>query len=815
MTLPACPSCGAALTGAPACPSCALPLVGPVAAQLWLLDQRLEGMRQELTRLESDRAALLEQLRTGSAPSVPPGQAVPAGSRPVTTPVFAPAPLPPPAAPQETSPEQVQNTLLGLGAMLLAVAGIVFAAYSYQRLGDVGRALVMLALTGAAGAVPFTLVRRQLTSTSEAIGAVAVVLGVVDVFLVRAAGVGEGLDERTYAAMATAVLAGALGAAAHRLPLAGWQLTAVFFGQLPLLLAASRSEPSLASWAVVLTGLAVLDGAVAVLRPLPELVRRSCVVFGVLALVAAVACSVNALQDGHRTGSFGLVAVAAVLVAAATQVREPAVRPVLCGLPVPLVAGAAWGAAGPELAHDQRPLILLAVALLALQLSGLIPRGLRLGPAVGALLVVATALAFEVPQVLLAVGGPFTWLADPWELQQHSARGAVSSSANWDGSLVTLVVLTASAACLLAGGWLLDVLDRLMAPVVGLVVLTALVLPLALDPGYRAALGMLLAAGAALCAAGTLLPVRWRVPLTGSGLTVLLVAAVWSVAEREATLVVLPLVAVAAIALSSVEPWLLTVGVLLLGGELAATGAANGLSREEAGALLLAAPAVCAGLSAVLRGVPRQAVEVAGAVLVATSVVLTADDAEWLALALAAGGVLCLAVAVRPDRRAAGYAGTALLTASSWVRLIDAQVTAPEPYVVPVGLVALGIGWFRRRADPRMGSFTAYGPGLSLVLVPTLLRSLADASPARGLFLSAACVVGLLVGARWRLRAPLAICGAVLVLDLLRLLAPFAEALPRWVPLTLAGALLVGVGATYEQRRRDLGRLKERYERLA
>jgi hypothetical protein len=30
-----------------------------------------------------------------------------------------------------------------------------------------------------------------------------------------------------------------------------------------------------------------------------------------------------------------------------------------------------------------------------------------------------------------------------------------------------------------------------------------------------------------------------------------------------------------------------------------------------------------------------------------------------------------------------------------------------------------------------------------------------------------------------------------------------------------AGALLLGVGATYEQRRRDLDRLRERYDALA
>lgn len=63
-------------------------------------------------------------------------------------------------------------------------------------------------------------------------------------------------------------------------------------------------------------------------------------------------------------------------------------------------------------------------------------------------------------------------------------------------------------------------------------------------------------------------------------------------------------------------------------------------------------------------------------------------------------------------------------------------------------------------------------------------------------------------------QAPLLLGGGVLAVDALRLLGPYAAALPRWLTLGAAGLLLVGVGATYEQRRRDVTRLRERYDAL-
>jgi hypothetical protein len=200
--------------------------------------------------------------------------------------------------------------------------------------------------------------------------------------------------------------------------------------------------------------------------------------------------------------------------------------------------------------------------------------------------------------------------------------------------------------------------------------------------------------------------------------------------------------------------------------------------------------------------------------LAGTSVVLAVEDPGWLSWTLAVSGLLCVAVALRPDRRGVAVVGGLLLSASSWVRLADADVHAPEPYVAPLALAAVLLGYLRRRTQPGLSSFAAYGAGLTVALVPSLLKALDDPTPTRGLLLLVVAFGVVVAGVLEQLRAPLVIGGVVLAVDAVHLVAPYASALPRWMLLAVAGTVLVLLGATYEQRLRDMARLRERYDGL-
>ena len=145
------------------------------------------------------------------------------------------------------------------------------------------------------------------------------------------------------------------------------------------------------------------------------------------------------------------------------------------------------------------------------------------------------------------------------------------------------------------------------------------------------------------------------------------------------------------------------------------------------------------------------------------------------------------------------------------MRLAEADVTAPEAYTVPPALLLLGVGWLQRRRQPDQSSWRAYGPGLSLALVPSLLRAVTDSGELRPLLLGLAALAVLALGVSRRLQAPLVVGGVVLAVDAVVQLAPYLvavyDAVPRWVTIGAVGLLLVGAGATYERRVQDLRRV--------
>ncbi|MCR8944793.1 hypothetical protein NW249_22000 [Streptomyces sp. OUCMDZ-4982] len=270
-----------------------------------------------------------------------------------------------------------------------------------------------------------------------------------------------------------------------------------------------------------------------------------------------------------------------------------------------------------------------------------------------------------------------------------------------------------------------------------------------------------------------------------------------------------------------VEQAVLAVAAVVWGTALTGCVAGSlGLAPHEAAPLLLVVPAVTVLLGARLRNHPvALPVELAGGLGALVAIGLAAPRAPYLALVLALCGVLAAGAAVRPERRpVAGYLAAVLFVTATWVRLAASEVSAPEAYTLPVTVPALVIGALRRRKDPEASSWTAYGPGLGATLLPSLAVAWGDPDWPRPLLLGVAALVITLLGAKYRLQAPLLLGGAVLALVTLHELAPYvvqvAGALPRWLPPALAGLLLLAVGATYEQRLRDARKLKDMLGRM-
>lgn len=829
----------------------AMTYLPPPAEELAVLDEELRRLDARRAQLLARRSWLLAALRgagavpaapwagvrapgTGTAPPMPAG-APPAGARQA-----------PPAPAAETSGPGVQNLLLVLGGLLLAVAAIAFTLVSWGQMGIGGRSAVLGAVTAAALAAPAPLLRRGLRSTAEAVGVLALVLTVLDAYALHRVAF-PGADGVLYAAVASTLLAALWSAHGLLLPRLSAPLpAAVLTAQLALPLWAVSDAPGTPDLAWALLATAALD-VVAALRARPAAVRG---IAGVAAAVTGGGALLTGLQRSVAADTPAEAVLPGVLLLAGAALalwwarRAPAVAvaaSLVAGVSAVAAAGGAVRAAVPQ-GWGVLGYLLCGTVLLVVLRTGL-PAGMRRGLAVAAVTAQTLAALSAAPLVMLSLVGPAALLTEVWAGAPSGARDALPPgwplSSLW-ATPVVLAVLAGTAAlaalrprtlplpapspeaaaglrraalCLAAGlGWA-----------------ALLVVPAVVDAPYALALGWQLAGALGLLAWAAQRPAPASpVPAVALayGLTAAASTALLSLATRPATFTVLGVLTAALAAVALRAAGTVTQAVAAGAATVAATGlagaaaAASGLPAHRAALILLVVPAAAAAVGARLGRRPVAVVVEAAAVPAALlAVLLAAGRPGPLSLVLGLCGVIAAATALRPERRpAAGHVAAVLLVLASWTRLLGWDVTSPEAYTLPVSVPALAVGALLRGRDPGASSWTAYGPGLTITLLPSLLWTWGDSHWLRPLLLGLAALAVTLAGAKWRLQAPLVLGGAVLAMVSLHELAPYVAqvvgALPRWAPPAVAGVLLLATGATYEQRLRDARRLRQGLGRM-
>ncbi|WP_328497514.1 hypothetical protein OHS59_36015 [Streptomyces sp. NBC_00414] len=814
--------------------------IPPPAEELRILDHELWQLDARRAQLLARRAWLLDALRSAGL------QAAPA-----PVPTTWPSRSHHPRRPEATAPG-VQNVLLVLGGVLLTVAAIAFTLVSWGDMGIAGRAAVLGAVTAATLAAPVPLLKRGLRSTAEAVAGLGLALTVLDAYALHEVAL-SAVDGAGYAAASAALLAALWTAYGRvlgdlRLPLPA----AVAAAQLPLPLWAVAAGAGDHTITAALLVTAALDAAVTLataLRSVRVVAAAGAYGTGALGVLAAGVLLWDAPDPSAAARAAALLALAAAI-ALGTAWRAPEAR---AALGLASAGGLLAVAAAGGVLRSALPGVWTVPACLACAIALLAVRGTWLPPTVrrglwwSSATVQALAVAWTLPVVTLVLLGPAGWASRVWSGAPSDARDAVTVSAPWPSGTESAPLVLAAVAAVLAltfrGGPL-----RSLALSGSLILAwaTALVLPAVAELPYPAALpaqGAITAAAltAALVAAAhtpptadspsavgrfSLLTQAAVVP-TALCLTLLgsLHLVALSLASEAATLAVLAsLTAVFAAVAARRTP--ATIRAVSAAASLAyatglacAVGASLDWQPQHIALLVLVVPAAAALLAPRL-GDPTTtvSVEITGAVAALPAIGLATAELPVLALVLALCAVIAAGTAVREDRRRVGHAAAVLFVLAAWVRLIAWEVGSPEAYTLPVTVPALILGYVRRSRDAEASSWTAYGPGLSVTLVPSLLAVWGDTNWLRPLLLGSAALAVTLVGVRHRLRAPLVLGGGTLVLVALHELAPYIAqamgAIPRWVPPALAGLLLLSLGATYEQRLRDARRARDALSRM-
>ncbi|MFF5176015.1 SCO7613 C-terminal domain-containing membrane protein [Micromonospora sp. NPDC000089] len=199
---------------------------------------------------------------TGAPPRVPRQGSVPPGADepPPSRPRVAAWLDDDPAHPPEASSREVQNIPLGLGALLLAVAAVVFAAVATSSMDALARLGILLLATVLLLLAPPVLVKRGLSSTAETIATVGLLLVPLAGYALWAVNrIGGGPSGAVFSGLIFAVTAAvALGYAAGT-GLRAPRFAAVVAAQPVVPLLAFERLTSAQGWAVALTVVALLD----------------------------------------------------------------------------------------------------------------------------------------------------------------------------------------------------------------------------------------------------------------------------------------------------------------------------------------------------------------------------------------------------------------------------------------------------------------------------------------------------------------------------------------------------------------------------
>ncbi|WP_307384487.1 MULTISPECIES: SCO7613 C-terminal domain-containing membrane protein [Microbacterium] len=565
---------------------------------------------------------------------------------------------------------------------------------------------------------------------------------------------------------------------------------------------------------------------------------------GALVLLAAANERARRRVGGRSVAPPAVIAFAGTalaLVPSAVTDAEDTVRVVVAGVlgAVILVAGS-W--VRPPRTPDVLPLAVAAAGALSLLLVGgaqllhAAERGASGGPLLDAfVLVVAAALTAA------AVGCGRR--SEPWTLPL--GRGAVIAAAvvlaigetvlvGVDGGPIVRAVL-AVLVLGAAGAAVLRVRHALAGIPVASVLLggAALVAVTGLGAGIRPVEGMTLPLAAVLVAAAAALRARPLSPaatgLVSLGLGVALLPSAALVADELpraisvlAAAVVLLLVA-ALVTRDVLRPLVLpTLGVAALA--LVVAGGVRGvvdLDRPafDAWMLAVAVPLVVVAVLLQRRGdavpafaSPSAALTALGFAGVLSALRLAAVGDESLRAAVTIVAILAVAVLWNGVHRALVFwAGVGVAAALGTVALATGSADPVELVTAPIAAVLVWHGIRSLRARPELHSWPALGVGLALLLVPSLLFDfVGDNVLWRVIGLGVVALAVLLVGARFRLQAPVLLGGVVLIVHAVAQLWPWIASIYEsvsglwWLWLGIAGVLLIIVAATYERRIREV-----------
>ena len=442
-----------------------------------------------------------EAALTGAAPDrrpvmAPPGRMAQRALPQMRRPPGGPGPHGPVDEPEATT-SSMQASVLALGGLLLAGAAIVLTTDAFGTIGTVGRVVLLALITAGALALPLMLVRRGLTATAETVASVALLLVLLDGYVLRSEGLlgVDRLETSLYMGVVCAATAGIAAVYSMQSHLIASRYATLLALQPVLPLIAYDVIRGPAGWSLALSGVALIDLAFGI--ALNQSVRRRleqrepapvtgpdgqqypagaepthtlqtdrfadtlmrdaawvlfAITFGAALVGAAVAlATTEALGETVRAAAVTLVA-AAIGVAGSLNWRRGAVPDIAAGIATVAVI-AAFARVG-AVAFPGSTLVFLALAV-ALAAAGVpfLPGDARRGPRYAVSVATAATTLLLVVTVLPALSAPLKAAWPVWDANLTAYRADVDNAVGPDAwqYVLAVLLLTAAGVLMLSG----------------------------------------------------------------------------------------------------------------------------------------------------------------------------------------------------------------------------------------------------------------------------------------------------------------------------------------------------------------------------
>ncbi|WP_433080508.1 SCO7613 C-terminal domain-containing membrane protein [Dactylosporangium sp. CA-052675] len=418
---------------------------------------------------------------------------VPAAGGPRIAPLNAPPPprrpsggqksLPPGDQPEATE-SSMQASVLALGGLLLAGAAIVLTLDAFGSIGTVGRVLSLAVITAIALALPLVLVKRGLSATAETVASVALLLVLLDGYVVRSEKL-LGADRpqfSTYLGLVCLLTAGVAAVYSMQSHLIASRYATLLALQpvLPLLFYDAIHGPT--GWAIALSGVALIDLGFAV--ALKQSIQRridahhedaaaedelahtgrtnriadglmrdlAWILFAVATGVALLAAAVGLAVTDERVPT--LQAAAAMLVAAALGVGGALTW--RRGTLPDIAAGVATGAVIVAIARvgavwlpGSTPLFLALAVTVAAAGVPFLPEDARRGPRYAVSVAAAGATLLVLVRAFPGIVAPLRAAWPVWKSDLGAYEDRIHAAVGPEGWQYVIAILLLTGACIL------------------------------------------------------------------------------------------------------------------------------------------------------------------------------------------------------------------------------------------------------------------------------------------------------------------------------------------------------------------------------